>query len=233
MTTNEQKLANVTTAIYGVPAPLRTLITAKLATEAALKRAQSESLTGLLWQAQEHCHPQLDGAAGASQLESWMHRSGGKELDFLARFHAALAAIEAHPDMPEAKRLLDPLLSERDRLVAAIAAETAAHAAAVAAAENAHRLAMERAAAAAAADPAVAAAAAALAALTTEPAPPPPPFRGKVEVGKRDDNDVISGMIEEPAPAPHRPQRRQQAQPVFLAEDTRPGSNYRPPLQHG
>jgi hypothetical protein len=114
-----------------------------------------------------------------------MHRSGGKELDFLARFHAALHAIEAHPDMPEAKRLLDPLLAERDRLVATIAAETAAHAAAVAAAENAHRLAMDRAAAAAAADPAVAAAAAALAKLTAEPEVSVPPLvRGKIAIGK-------------------------------------------------
>jgi hypothetical protein len=185
LTPNESKLANVTTAIHATPPELVGLYTARLGVEASRQRLEAEALQSVLWQASEHTHPKCDGPVAANQIESWFARQGGSELGTLARLDAIASALERHPRMGEAVRILQPLCDERDRLVAAIASDNAEHQAALAAAESALQSATQAALAAVETDPKVLAARAALARFNGGPgAADVPLVRGKIAIGK-------------------------------------------------
>lgn len=203
MTTNEIKLQSTLAAIHAAPPVLLALFTARLGVEASRQRLEAEALQSILWQASEHSHPKCDGPVAANQIESWFVRNGGSELGTLARLDAIATALERHPRMGEAVRILQPLCDERDKLTAAIASENAEHQAALAAAESALQSATQAALAAVETDPKVLAARAALARFAGGPAATGEPLvRGKIAIGKAKvpapvaDDDVLSRLAE-------------------------------------
>jgi hypothetical protein len=226
---NDRKLLDLTAKIHQLDSEHENLYTAKISVESARATLEANGLASVLWLA-GNVHPRGDAGAGADEINSWFARGGGQDLEKLARLDAASAALSRHARMASAIATLEPLCAERDALVAAIAAEKLEIETAQAAAQEARRLATEKALASVESDPALVAAEKALERFNGGPGAADMPLtRGKIEIGKRDDNDLVAGFLDAADPAP-RPQRRQPQAEVVLAPDPRPNTNWQPPI---
>lgn len=158
MSASENKLAEVLAKIASAPPEQIHLYSAWIGIRHLRAEVEEKAVLELLWQMTNVPRIDVNDSSSICEAHDCAHKfshsfvrlaGGHAELGELARIRVAIEVLEAHPGLPAASALLEPLCAQRDELRAAVEAERRAHQAAHAAADEAHRLATEKALAAA------------------------------------------------------------------------------------